>query len=423
MAFREDEVPDPYYGGMDGFERVLDLVEDAAQALLQARGSNAAIKKRAPAGARFFSRSRRMREVGNSIVLGFHHLQRFAGDHRRRPGFAAERLCRGEAVAAGAAWLVSIITRPTCCRDSLTSTAAGCGAGGTMMGSAAGGGIATTTGSGTTAGRGAGSTTTGAGATASSATGAATSTGAERRLRQLPEQRLDFKGAGAGGAATAAGSAANSSAVDATAVTGIADSANAAGMAASSVSVATTAPAAATSVVLPSSLRPRPRPRPRLRRPLRASPSALPFVAVEGDAGDAPFWAAPASARGGRGSRGSRGGRGSRASLGSRGSRGSRTSSGFARLARLTRFAIAAVGLLFVALCLRSAEPVRYVPCARRLRGCRGRRGDRCDRVRHDRHRGCGRDCLRGAAAGRPFPRWRPVLRPWACRSGRRAAC
>lgn len=33
---REREVPDPYYGGADGFERVLDLVEDAAQGLLQA---------------------------------------------------------------------------------------------------------------------------------------------------------------------------------------------------------------------------------------------------------------------------------------------------------------------------------------------------------------------------------------------------
>ena len=30
----EREVPDPYYGGADGFERVLDLVEDAAQGLL-----------------------------------------------------------------------------------------------------------------------------------------------------------------------------------------------------------------------------------------------------------------------------------------------------------------------------------------------------------------------------------------------------
>jgi protein-tyrosine phosphatase len=31
-----DEVPDPYYGGAAGFERVLDLVEAASQGLLQA---------------------------------------------------------------------------------------------------------------------------------------------------------------------------------------------------------------------------------------------------------------------------------------------------------------------------------------------------------------------------------------------------
>ena len=31
---REREVPDPYYGGVEGFERVLDMVEDAAQGLL-----------------------------------------------------------------------------------------------------------------------------------------------------------------------------------------------------------------------------------------------------------------------------------------------------------------------------------------------------------------------------------------------------
>jgi protein-tyrosine phosphatase len=30
----EDEVPDPYYGGTTGFERVLDLIEQAAQGLL-----------------------------------------------------------------------------------------------------------------------------------------------------------------------------------------------------------------------------------------------------------------------------------------------------------------------------------------------------------------------------------------------------
>ena len=31
----QQEVPDPYYGGDDGFERVLDMVEDAADGLLQ----------------------------------------------------------------------------------------------------------------------------------------------------------------------------------------------------------------------------------------------------------------------------------------------------------------------------------------------------------------------------------------------------
>ena len=30
----EREVPDPYYGGSGGFERVMDLVEEAAQGLL-----------------------------------------------------------------------------------------------------------------------------------------------------------------------------------------------------------------------------------------------------------------------------------------------------------------------------------------------------------------------------------------------------
>ena len=29
-----DEVPDPYYGGDDGFEQVLDLIEQASDALL-----------------------------------------------------------------------------------------------------------------------------------------------------------------------------------------------------------------------------------------------------------------------------------------------------------------------------------------------------------------------------------------------------
>lgn len=31
----EREVPDPYYGGSDGFDRVLDLVEEASEGLLQ----------------------------------------------------------------------------------------------------------------------------------------------------------------------------------------------------------------------------------------------------------------------------------------------------------------------------------------------------------------------------------------------------
>jgi protein-tyrosine phosphatase len=31
----EREIPDPYYGGVDGFEQVLDLVEDASEGLLQ----------------------------------------------------------------------------------------------------------------------------------------------------------------------------------------------------------------------------------------------------------------------------------------------------------------------------------------------------------------------------------------------------
>ena len=32
---RDDEVPDPYYGGTAGFERVLDLVEEASRGLLE----------------------------------------------------------------------------------------------------------------------------------------------------------------------------------------------------------------------------------------------------------------------------------------------------------------------------------------------------------------------------------------------------
>ena len=34
VRYRAAEVPDPYYGGADGFERVLDLVEDACTGLL-----------------------------------------------------------------------------------------------------------------------------------------------------------------------------------------------------------------------------------------------------------------------------------------------------------------------------------------------------------------------------------------------------
>jgi protein-tyrosine phosphatase len=32
--FPETAVPDPYYGGPDGFEHVLDLVEEASEGLL-----------------------------------------------------------------------------------------------------------------------------------------------------------------------------------------------------------------------------------------------------------------------------------------------------------------------------------------------------------------------------------------------------
>lgn len=36
QRFSEEEVPDPYYGAGDGFERVLDMVEDASTGLLEA---------------------------------------------------------------------------------------------------------------------------------------------------------------------------------------------------------------------------------------------------------------------------------------------------------------------------------------------------------------------------------------------------
>ncbi len=38
--FDEDEVPDPYYGGVQGFEHVLDLVEDAAAQLILQLSAN-----------------------------------------------------------------------------------------------------------------------------------------------------------------------------------------------------------------------------------------------------------------------------------------------------------------------------------------------------------------------------------------------
>jgi protein-tyrosine phosphatase len=34
-GYEEREVPDPYFGGVQGFEHVLDLIEDAAKGLLQ----------------------------------------------------------------------------------------------------------------------------------------------------------------------------------------------------------------------------------------------------------------------------------------------------------------------------------------------------------------------------------------------------
>jgi protein-tyrosine phosphatase len=40
-AFKEKDVPDPYYGGPQDFERVLDMLEDAARGLLHAIGGPA----------------------------------------------------------------------------------------------------------------------------------------------------------------------------------------------------------------------------------------------------------------------------------------------------------------------------------------------------------------------------------------------
>jgi protein-tyrosine phosphatase len=36
--FTDEDVPDPYYGGPQDFERVLDMIEDAARGLLEAVG-------------------------------------------------------------------------------------------------------------------------------------------------------------------------------------------------------------------------------------------------------------------------------------------------------------------------------------------------------------------------------------------------
>ena len=38
VNFEEEEVPDPYYGGSEGFDWVLDLVEDASNGLLEKLG-------------------------------------------------------------------------------------------------------------------------------------------------------------------------------------------------------------------------------------------------------------------------------------------------------------------------------------------------------------------------------------------------
>jgi protein-tyrosine phosphatase len=42
--FKGPDVPDPYYGGQQGFERVLDMLEDAARGLLDAILKESAIR-------------------------------------------------------------------------------------------------------------------------------------------------------------------------------------------------------------------------------------------------------------------------------------------------------------------------------------------------------------------------------------------
>jgi protein-tyrosine phosphatase len=43
--FKEKDVPDPYYGGPQDFERVLDLLEDAARGLLESIGRPASQRR------------------------------------------------------------------------------------------------------------------------------------------------------------------------------------------------------------------------------------------------------------------------------------------------------------------------------------------------------------------------------------------
>jgi len=45
-AFEQREVPDPYYGGTQGFETVLDMIEDAAKGLLAEVKQNATGQKK-----------------------------------------------------------------------------------------------------------------------------------------------------------------------------------------------------------------------------------------------------------------------------------------------------------------------------------------------------------------------------------------
>lgn len=46
--FDQDEVPDPYYGGPEGFQRVLDLIEDAAAGMLDQLSKNKGVPAAPP---------------------------------------------------------------------------------------------------------------------------------------------------------------------------------------------------------------------------------------------------------------------------------------------------------------------------------------------------------------------------------------